>query len=69
MVEEKCNTCILDTTIPGIEFDDNGECNFCALHEKFEEKFPLGDKGKAELNKVISSIKQRGKGKAYISYL
>lgn len=26
----KCNTCVLDDTVPGITFDSNGNCNYCS---------------------------------------
>ena len=41
MINNICIDCILDTTIPEIEFNNTGVCNFCELHEKFEQKFPL----------------------------
>ena len=65
MENKTCNNCVLDTTIPTIKFDNDGVCNFCALHNKFEEKFPLGEQGKQKLNETIRIIKKRGKNKKY----
>lgn len=61
----QCKRCIMDTTAPGIVFDSSGECNFCALHDKMELDFPLGDKGAKILNSFVEKIKKAGKGKKY----
>jgi len=29
-----CIRCVMDASVPDIEFDDNGVCNFCKEHEK-----------------------------------
>lgn len=34
---EICNRCVLPETYPGIEFDDNGVCNFCSEFVRKEE--------------------------------
>lgn len=60
-----CSRCILDTTVPGIKFDENGECNYCKIHDKLEEKYPLGELGQKKLNEVINKIRLKGKNKKY----
>lgn len=60
-----CSRCILDTTVPGINFDENGVCNYCKLHDKFEQLYPLDEKGQLILNEKIARIKKKGKGKKY----
>jgi N-acetyl sugar amidotransferase len=55
----------MDTTVPGITFDKKGECNFCALHDKMDEEFPLGEKGRAIVDEIVKKIKEKGKGKKY----
>jgi N-acetyl sugar amidotransferase len=55
----------MDTTVPGISFDSKGECNFCHLHDKMDRDFPLGDKGKAILDKLVHKIRKAGKGNKY----
>lgn len=60
-----CSRCVMDDTVPGIQFDRNGVCNFCQIHKRFEKRFPLGKEGKQKLNKIINTIKKRGKGKKY----
>ena len=41
-----CGRCIMDTTIPGVVFDENGECNFCKVHDDLEERYPLDARGR-----------------------
>ena len=35
----------MDTTVPGIAFDDAGICSFCEVHDRMERAFPLGEAG------------------------
>ncbi len=55
----------MDTTVPGISFDEKGECGFCKLHDKLERLYPLSEKGEKQLNKIIDNIKRSGKNKKY----
>ncbi|MBI9035780.1 MAG: N-acetyl sugar amidotransferase [Bacteroidales bacterium] len=60
-----CKRCVSDTTMKEIEFDENGECNFCKLHDRFMEMHPLGKKGEDTIEQLINRIKKDGKGKTY----
>lgn len=62
---KRCTRCICDTTIPGITFNHQGECNFCELHDKMCLEFPNGEKGKQILASHIKKVKAAGKGKKY----
>ncbi len=55
----------MDTSVPGIAFDKDGVCNYCALHDIFEKEYPLGEKGRQILNSLVIEIKRNGKGKKY----
>lgn len=57
---QSCNRCILDTTVPGIKFDDQGICSYCKLHDKLEAKYPLTQEGQEDLYKLIETIKKSG---------
>lgn len=66
MLNQKiCNKCILDTSVPDIRFDDNGECNYCKIHDEFEKKYPLNELGQQKIYEMIEKIKLRGKNKQY----
>ncbi|MDO8748390.1 MAG: N-acetyl sugar amidotransferase [Candidatus Omnitrophota bacterium] len=60
-----CKRCVIDTTVPGVEFDNTGECNFCKLHDKLSRLFPLNDKGEEKLQKITRSIKAKAKFNRY----
>ena len=59
--EQMCTRCIVDTTVPGHNFDENGLCAYCRLHDKLEQRYPLNERGERELQKLVRSIKQKGK--------
>ena len=54
-----CSNCICDTSIPGISFDETGICNFCYLHSKMENDFPLQSNRGADISKIVREIKSR----------
>ena len=62
---EICSRCIMDTTVPTIEFDENQECNFCKMHDLMELDFPLGDGNKEKLDAIVAKIKKQGEGQQY----
>lgn len=60
-----CNTCVMDTTVPDIEFDREGNCNYCKIHARLVSDYPQGEKGKADFERLVAEMKERGKRKAY----
>src|SRR5215467_2296585 len=60
-----CSRCTYDETVPRIEFDDAGVCNYCHIHDDLELQFPLGEEGTQLLHKMVAEIKEAGKGKKY----
>ena len=40
-VKQVCTRCVMDDTVQGITFDDNGVCTFCHIHDEMEAKYPL----------------------------
>jgi hypothetical protein len=52
----RCSKCLLPETTPYIQFDEEGECNFCKSHQKIE---PLGE---AALLSLLEKFKKK-KGK------
>ena len=55
----------MDTTVPGITFDEQGECNFCAVHNHMDRAFPLGEAGRKKVQEIAADIKRLGRGKKY----
>ena len=60
-----CTTCVLDTTVQDIWFDESGECKYCKIHNELEKKHPLGEVGQKNLNDIVRKIKAAGKGKDF----
>ena len=61
-----CTRCIMDTTDPDIEFDENGVCNHCRRYEILRGKIVFtGKEGERRLNKIVSDIKEKGKNQKY----
>ncbi|QTN40002.1 N-acetyl sugar amidotransferase [Cryomorphaceae bacterium] len=61
-----CSRCIYDERVNGIEFDEDGVCNYCKQVDDLKEQFGTGqEKGKKALEDIISEIKKDGKGKKY----
>jgi len=61
-----CVRCIMDTTAPDIEFDEQGVCSYCRDYEKKAKKY-LNTRKKREdnLNRIVSKIKKDGEKKKY----
>lgn len=61
-----CTNCVMDTTDPWISFDENGVCSHCLDYQHYEKHQQLvGDMAKNELQKMVSILKEHGKGKDY----
>lgn len=60
-----CTRCVMDDTVPGITFDENGQCTFCKIHDDLENKFPLNSETPQRLEKLVAQIKSDGKGREY----
>jgi N-acetyl sugar amidotransferase len=65
LTQTRCSRCIMDSSVPGIAFDDKGVCNFCKLHDKMERDYPIDESGKHILEKIVRKIKKRAAGKKF----
>ncbi|MHC5075850.1 MAG: ATPase, partial [Planctomycetota bacterium] len=52
---QRCTRCVLPQTVPTIEFNNEGVCNFCI---NFEKKDYLG---KDKLDQVIEEVRAKGR--------
>lgn len=61
-----CSSCIYDSNVPGISFDQNNVCNYCRQVENLKNEYHTGAPEGAEiLEGIIKNIKISGKGKKY----
>jgi len=66
MKNKICSRCIYDSSIPQIEFDENGECNYCKMSDDLAKMYSTGKpEGYKEFDKILNEIKAKGKGKKY----
>ena len=62
----QCNTCVMDTSDPDIQFDERGVCNYCQNYMDRKEQFvPNKAAQKKQLEDLVQYCKRKGKGKAY----
>jgi N-acetyl sugar amidotransferase len=64
---QTCTRCIMDTSAPDIEFDEEGVCSYCSNFLRNREKYLALDESERErrLERLIAMVKQSGRGKAY----
>src|ERR1043166_1002827 len=61
----ECTRCLFSTEIPGISFDADGMCSYCALHDEMDVQYPTGEEGERRLAAIAAEIKAAGEGKEY----
>jgi N-acetyl sugar amidotransferase len=62
-----CVKTVMDTTVPGITFNEKGECNFCDYYQSLASRTILRPEAilKSAFNEAIDVIKAEGKNKPY----
>lgn len=61
-----CNRCVMDTTDPEIQFDENGYCNHCTgYYNIISKKVFRGEDGRKKLETLVQNIKDAGQGQGY----
>ncbi len=60
-----CSRCIMDDSVQGISFDENGVCTLCHIHDEMEATYAPSDSTTQELKLLIEKIKRDGKHKKY----
>lgn len=61
-----CTNCVMDTTDPNIQFDENGICSHChEFKDVVEPSWHPDDYGHKELSVIMNKIKKHGKGRDF----
>ncbi len=61
-----CNKCVMDTSDPNIMFDESGICDHCHdFDQNVKPNWHTDEKGKQQLEKIVSNIKNSGKNKEF----
>lgn len=57
----RCTLGLWDTSIPKINFDENGVSTYAKIYMKLCEIYPRGEKGKRFWENIVDRIKEKGK--------
>lgn len=61
-----CSRCVMDSSMPGIHFDERGICNYCAKHHDLLRNMVFnGSTENKKLDQLMQVIKNNGRGKKY----
>jgi N-acetyl sugar amidotransferase len=56
---------VVDSSVPGASFDDQGVCIYCKLHDILDKEYPQGEPGLRKLGQIVENMKKDGKNKKY----
>lgn len=59
---QRCNRCVLDSTVKDNVFDSKGVCKYCHIHDELEMLHPICE---SQILKIIAKIKDAGKHGEY----
>lgn len=63
---QQCNRCVMDTTDPKINFDENGNCNHCREFLNARAKHQhQSDESNAAFDRIVEDMKRAGRGREY----
>lgn len=60
-----CSRCVMDSTVPGIRFDDAGVCSYCHMQDKLEGLYPNGPEGERVLMGMAEKMRKHGRGRRF----
>jgi len=61
-----CNHCVMDRSIPDIDFDVDGVCNYCrAARVRISSELYAGSSHQGKIDSLLAKIKSDGKGRPY----
>ncbi len=60
-----CQRTVMDTTDPGIRFDENGVCHYCHEFQLLMAQKPRGDELRRKRDYVIQKIKDEGRNRPF----
>ena len=60
-----CSKTIIDTSVPGVIFDEQGVSNYCKIFDNLAEAYPRGDPGMKDWLQIVMEIKSTSKRRKY----
>jgi len=61
----RCRRCLYDASVPDLNLDGNGICNYCRMHDQLEVQYPQGPEGERRLREIVDEVKRAGRRKPY----
>ena len=63
----RCTRCVMDSSVPQIQFDASGVCNYCTVFLADKVSRPLGGRAARDtaLAAMVEDVRRRGKGRSY----
>ena len=55
----------MDASVPGIGFDAAGICSFCAVHDRMDRDFPLGEAGRLTVQRQAEEMRRAGRKRRF----
>ena len=68
MNNSRCSKCILSSAFPGINFDDEGFCNFCRDEMLFTSEMEVISSSRTKIDKLIEERRGRARYDAIVCY-
>lgn len=65
---KRCTRCVLPETYPGIQFDEEGVCNFCGMFKGKERLRKSMEKYRGRFEKLLAEKRRRGGYDAIMAY-
>lgn len=62
---QECARCLYDAHTPAIDFDSDGYCSYCRLHDEMDRQYPTGPAGERALQTMAAEIREVGRGSRY----
>lgn len=60
-----CKRCVSDSSIPSIQFNSEGVCNYCEAHDRMALRYADPASNQNELAKLVEKMKQENRDKEY----
>lgn len=64
-VGQICSRCVMDESVPDIWFDEEGQCNYCKMHDRLSIDNPNDERGAKALELIVTKALNEGKGRTY----
>lgn len=61
----ECKRCVFDHTVPNLKISENGDCQYCKIHDEMEKEYPKSLQDEKKIFEIAKIIKNKSKNKKY----